>query len=381
MMEPSQPVASALPGQGPRIVLTHGGGGEGHESATHRVVAERIAALLGLPFGGACEEAGGLAASYLVPRNPLSGAGEAARYGIRGEGDLFGCWVPHAWMATKAIVHPLVATDAASPPGWSHVLAGEARGLTLDGFAAFSSVDALVAGRRLLRRGAVRIKPTGADGGRDQIVVRSEAGLASAVEDLCLDGELTDSLVLEEDLESVKTYSVGQVRLPSRTTSSRTISYCGTQSLTPNNDGAAAYGGSSLFVVRGGFDALLSCALPSESREAVEKAVAFDGLVDRHFAGLIASRRNYDVACGVDGEGRRRIGVLEQSWRVGGATPAEIAALEAFAANPRLQAVRARSVEVYGREPPVRDDATIYYRGEDPRMGPLTKYAWADEKI
>lgn len=376
MMEPSPPLASTLPDPGLRVVFTHGGGNGGHESATHRVVAGRVAALLGLPFGGACEEAGVLAAFYLVPRNPLSGIGEAIRYGIRGEDDLFGCWVPEAWMATKAIVHPLVAADAASPPGWSHALAGEARPLTLDGFAAFSSVDALAAGRRLLRRGAARIKPAGADGGRDQIVVRSEAGLASAVEELCRDGELTDGLVLEQDLESVKTYSVGQVRLPGRT-----ISYCGTQSLTPNNDGAAAYGGSSLFVVRGGFEALLSCALPPESREAVGKAVAFDGLVDRHIAGLIASRRNYDVACGVDGEGRRRIGVLEQSWRIGGATPAEIAALEVFAAKPRLEAVRACSVEVYAREPQVRDGATIYYRGEDPRMGPLTKYAWADEKI
>lgn len=376
MMEPSPPLASALPDRGLRTVFTHGGGGAGHESATHRVVAERVAALLGLPFGSACEEGAGLAASYLVPRNPLCGIGEASRYGIGGEEDLFGCWVPDGWMATKAIVHPLAAAEAVSPPGWSHALAEEAGPLTLDGFTAFSSVDALAAGRRLLRHGAVRIKPAGADGGRDQIVVRSEAGLASAVETLCRDGKLADSLVLEQDLESVKTYSVGQVRLPGRT-----ISYCGTQSLTRDNDGAAAYGGSSLFVVRGGFEALLSCALPSESREAVGKAVAFDGLVDRHIAGLIASRRNYDVACGVDGEGRRRIGVLEQSWRIGGATPAEIAALEAFAAKPRLNAVRARSVEVYARERPVRDGATIYYRGDDPRMGPLTKYAWADEKI
>jgi hypothetical protein len=38
------------------MVFTHGGEGDGHEGATHRVVAERIAALLGLPFGGACGE-------------------------------------------------------------------------------------------------------------------------------------------------------------------------------------------------------------------------------------------------------------------------------------------------------------------------------------
>ena len=200
--------------------------------------------------------------------------------------------------------------------------------------------------------------------------------LESGIGALCIDGLLTDILVLEEDLEEVRTYSVGQVRLPDRT-----ISYFGTQVLTPDNEGAPAYGGSSLFVVRGGFDALLARPMPAESREAVERAIAFDRLADRHIAGLIASRRNYDVACGVAGDGNRRIGVLEQSWRIGGATPAEIAALEALAREPQVQAVRARSVEVYGHPPALPEGAAVYYRGHDPKMGPLTKYACVDERI
>jgi hypothetical protein len=121
--------------------------------------------------------------------------------------------------------------------------------------------------------------------------------------------------------------------------------------------------------------------MPAECREAVERAVAFDRLDDRHLAGLIASRRNYDVACGNGPGGDRRIGVLEQSWRVGGATPAEIAALEAFADRPGLSAVRARCVEIHGPSPFVPEGATVYYRGDDPEMGPLTKYACVDETI
>ena len=384
MIEPPLPLDLRVLPPRIRMVFTHGGdgggdcgGGEpGHESATHLAVAGRVAALLGLPFGGACEDGGVAAGSYLVPRAPICGPLAALRYGIRGEGDLLGSWVHEGWMATKAIVHPLAAPDAQAPFGWPRLLAEEARALTLRGATAFCAADALAAGRALLTRGPVRLKPAGADGGRAQIVARDEAELEAAIASLSIAGALADIVVVEENLEQVETYSVGQLRLPDRT-----ISYWGTQALTEDNQGAAAYGGSSLFVVPGGFDALLACAMPAGSREAVERAVAFDRLADRHIAGLIASRRNYDVARGLGPDGGLRTGVLEQSWRVGGATPAEIAALEALAARPHARAVRARCVEVYGECPIVPEGATIYYRGCDPKMGPLTKYACVDETV
>jgi hypothetical protein len=66
--------------------------------------------------------------------------------------------------------------------------------------------------------------------------------------------------------------------------------------------------------------------------------------------------------------------VLEQSWRIGGASGAEVAALEAFRADPGLRAVRASTVEIYGEaEPP--PNATVYFQGVDERDGPMTKYA------
>jgi hypothetical protein len=360
----------------PRMVFTHGGEGDGHEGATHRVVAERIAALLGLPFGGACGEGAAAGGSYLVPRAPLCGPLAALRHGIEGEHDLLGSWVHEAWMATKAIVHPLVSDEAQAPAGWPRLLAREAMALTLRGRTAFCAEDALEAGRELLRLGPVRLKPAGADGGRGQTVVRDSAGLEAAIAALCAGGVLAEGLVLEEDLEDVTTWSVGQLRLPGRT-----ISYWGTQSLTVNNRGEPAYGGSSLFVVPDGFDALLARPLDAECRDAIRRAIAFDRLADRHLVGMVASRRNYDVACGRAADGSRRAGVLEQSWRVGGATPAEIAALEAFVRQPHLRAVRARCVEIHGASPFVPDGATVYYRGDDPELGPLTKYACVDETI
>jgi hypothetical protein len=376
MIEPTLPLDLPVLDPQPRAVFTHGGEGADHGGATHRVVAERVAALLGLPFGGPCEDGTGVASSYLVPRAPLCGPLAALRYGIGGEHDLLGSWVHEAWMATKAIVHPLVSDEAQAPAGWPRLLAREAMALTLRGRTAFCAEDALEAGRELLRLGPVRLKPAGADGGRGQTVVRDSAGLEAAIAALCAGGVLAEGLVLEEDLEDVTTWSVGQLRLPGRT-----ISYWGTQSLTVNNRGEPAYGGSSLFVVPDGFDALLARPLDAECRDAIRRAIAFDRLADRHLVGMVASRRNYDVACGRAADGSRRAGVLEQSWRVGGATPAEIAALEAFVRQPHLRAVRARCVEIHGASPFVPDGATVYYRGDDPELGPLTKYACVDETI
>jgi hypothetical protein len=71
--------------------------------------------------------------------------------------------------------------------------------------------------------------------------------------------------------------------------------------------------------------------------------------------------------------------VLEQPWRIGGASGAELAALEAFFAIPALNAVRAATVERYGEGrplPPAR--ATVYFNGVDERDGPMTKHALAE---
>ena len=47
---------------------------------------------------------------------------------------------------------------------------------------------------------------------------------------------------------------------------------------------------------------------------------------------------------------------------------------EAFRADPNLRAVRASTIEIHGNsEPPPH--ATVYFRGIDEQVGPMTKYA------
>lgn len=357
------------PGQ---VVLHLGSGEGGHEIVTHRALGGRLARLLGLrtiDIAGPAD-----LQAYHVPRTTLVGPNEAERLGIRHTGHLFGGWVPHEWMATKAITHPLVDADAARPEGWTDAFARNAGDITLDGFSTFSAGDARRAGEILLARGPVRIKPIHADGARGQSVVRSLEELDATLSQIAEEDQLRDALVLEENLDDVQTFSVGAVEF-----GDAAISYCGTQSLTTDNGGASVYGGSDLIVARGGYETLARCALSEDMRSAVACARRFDQLAGEHLPTFIASRRNYDVVSGVDPRDRQRVAVLEQSWRIGGASAAEILALERFAAQPELTTLRARTVERYGASLVPPSGAVAHYQGDDPAVGALLKYAMTDE--
>ena len=358
-------VTYAVPGHG----FAHS-----HERATRDSIARRLAALKGFDFAGEYDPASPHPGPvYLVPGDTLVGLDAAAALGVRSEHHLFGGVVPHAVVATKAITHPLIGPNAQAPPGWSGVFGMQVRDVVLSGFTAFTPEDAREAARRLLRSGPVRVKPVRATGGRGQQVVADAAGMDAVLGTMDAAELRCHGLVLEEDLGDVATYSVGQVRV-----AELVASYCGTQSLTTDSGGATVYGGSELLVVRGGFEALHALGLPAELALSIAQARVYDAAATEHFPGLFASRRNYDVVRGMDADGRRRSGVLEQSWRIGGASGAEVAALEVFRAAPALRAVRTATVERYGEGHAPPPHATIHFRGTDERDGPMTKYALAE---
>jgi len=309
---------------------------------------------------------------YFIPDDTIVGLELARSLGISCEHDLFGGVVPKPFVATKAISHPLIQPDARAPAGWSAEFGSLIRDAVLTGYTVFTAEDAKLACSRLLEQGMVRLKAVRAKGGHGQTVVSDMTELA-AVLDSIDPAELADhGLVLEENLTDVTTHSVGQIRV-----GDLIATYYGTQRLTPDNNGLQVYGGTDLVAVPGGFDRLLKLDLPEAVHTAVVQACRYDTAAEACFPGIILSRRNYDVAQGAGSDGRRRSGVLEQSWRLGGASGAEMAALEILQADPDVKAVRAACFEVYGADHEPPPDATVYFHGHDTKVGALTKYTVA----
>lgn len=239
----------------------------------------------------------------------------------------------------------------------------------LPGWTVFSKADAVRAGRELLAQAPFRLKPVLATAGRGQQVIGDARALDKALEPLDERQLERWGLVLEENLAGVETFSVGQTRV-----GGLIASYYGTQRLTPDNTGEQVYGGSDLIICRGTYDALLESDVPADVRTAITQAQSYERAVERCYPGFMASRRNYDVATGTNQAGRRYSGVLEQSWRVGGASSAELLALQAFQKDPSLSWVKASTIEEFGRQLPPKE-AHVFFHGEDADVGLITKYA------
>jgi hypothetical protein len=371
---PPRFIMNVVKGEGGVVVVSSckdWGNPQCHESVTQGALARKLAAIKGYEFAGEFDAAQAYSAPvYFVPAVTMVGGDTAQRMGVRGEHDLFGGLVPFAFVATKVLTHPLPEPHSVAPPGWSSVFASKAREAVLPGYSAFSIEDARGAALRLLRIGPVRIKKPSGIGGLGQSVVTDAAQLE--IELAAFDpGELArEGVVVEQNLVDVVTHSVGQVRV-----GELLATYYGTQHLTRNHQGEEVYGGSDLVVVRGDFDALLCREIDDELRIAIAQACAYHGAAIASYPGMFASRSNYDIAQGRDAQGRWHSGVLEQSWRIGGASGAELAALEAFQADPALKVVAASTAEIYEEKPALPADACVYFQGVDQQVGPLTKYA------
>ncbi|QOY71032.1 MULTISPECIES: DUF3182 family protein [unclassified Pseudomonas] len=340
-----------------------------HEVETNRALARWLAQILGLKFGGSYDpqmHAG--RELYLLPTQTLVGPALALTLDVRGPRDLWGGYVDHDFICTKAISHGLLSPEAKAPEGWSPIFCERVRDVVLDGLSVFALEDAKPAAARLLYSGPIRMKPVHACAGRGQEVIHSLDEFDAIVARPDAAKLFSAGVVLEQDLHDVVTHSVGQSFI-----GEHVFSYCGEQYLTQDGQGEEVYGGSNLLVVPGYYEDLLQLALPDDVRQAIEQARVFDNAADEAYPGFYASRRNYDIAQGLDSNGQRRSGVLEQSWRMGGASSAEVAALQSFINNPSLKAIRVSSVETYVDQA-LPADAIEVYRGPAENSDFLLKY-------
>jgi hypothetical protein len=302
-----------------------------HERVTLSVVAEAIAQIKGAKFAGLYDNAKRYSGNvFFVPDDTLV-LDEASCLGIRLPTDLFGAVVPYPFAKTKAITHQLVDPSADRPEGWSSAFAEMVQDVVLPGYTVFSVDDARAAAARLLRSGPIRIKEPLAAGGAGHTVATTIDEAEAFLEAFPEAAITAHGLVVESNLRDVTTVSIGQI-----TIDDTTIAYHGTQRIAINNAGCRVYGGSALVCVRGGWEALARLPMLGAVRLAAAQAKLYEDAM-REYPGFMVSRRNYDVAQGLDGKGRRRSGVLEASWRSGGASTAELAALKEFARIPRCK--------------------------------------------
>lgn len=333
-----------------------------HEHASLMYFATRLAALTGRRVDPQAAD------GYFIPIETLLQE-QAQALGIRQETQLFGGVVPLPFVATKLISHGLWPQgEGAAPQGWAHALAEALGDAVLPGYSVFTANDLRAAVTALLATGPVRCKLAAARGGNDQKVVTDPAALQAWMEGLRAE-DIAAGVVAEVDLYPADTFSVGCVRVPGHE-----IAYFGTQRNIRTPNGGTVYGGSQLRVVRGGFDALQSTQLPNGGADAVRCVQRYEAAIEQAYPTMFASRRNYDLVRGRDGEGRLRCGVLEQSWRFGGASMAEMLAMEALSADAALQSVDAWTYETYESEP-VPEHAVVTFQGEVAGCGFLTKYA------
>jgi len=350
-------------------------GAREHELVSQIGIARDLARLIGGRFDRYVDatrpDGAEMPLGYVVPNDTIVGVDVARRWGIEGDDDLFGGVVPFPFVATKVISHPLVAADAPCPPGWDERFAARIADVVLPGYAAFSMRDLRRAARTLLPEGSVRVKLASGVGGLGQFVVADERELDERLASLDAAEVARRGAVVEPDLRQPHTWSIGQLRI-----GAMLASYFGTQRTIRDRHGADVYGGSSLTLVRGGFDALDPFVGGNASlHRAIGFARAYHEAAFAAFPDMFASRCNYDVVQGTDARGVERIGVLEQSWRVGGASAAELVALHALRDDPAREYACAETVEVHCAEPELPADAIVHFRGVDERIGPIVKYA------
>lgn len=335
-----------------------------HERASVDCFGRRLASLMGRVFR---EQALPGLPGYFIPMETLTRE-DAAMRGITCAQDLFGGVVPLAFVASKLVTHGLVEGGRGAPEGWQPTLGDALGDAVLPGYSVFTRQDLHTAVAQLLSLGRVRCKLAHARGGNGQKVVASTDGLDTWLADVS-DEEIADGVVAEINLDAALTFSVGCVDV-----GGYSIAYFGTQRTVETPKGDTVYGGSVLRVARGGLDQLRHVPLPPEAAAAIAKVQHYEAQIALAYPGFFASRRNYDVVHGRDAQGVERCGVLEQSWRFGGASPAEILALEVLAARPSVPWLDAMTHETYDDEP-VPGDAVMYFQGEVASLGRLTKYA------
>jgi len=126
-------------------------------------------------------------------------------------------------------------------------------------------------------------------------------------------------------------------------------------------------------VCAGSWEDLLTVVVEENVRFGVLQGRVYDEAMAA-YPGFVASRRNYDIGQGFDNQSVWRSGVFESSWRIGGASPAELLAIKAFLEDPDLSMLEACHYEKFGELQDIPTNSIVHFRGDDPQAGTVVRY-------
>lgn len=341
----------------------------------HHLLSQRFAALLNLALitDPKIQELKDLAACYYLP-NQILLQDQAIALGIYSLNDLYGGVVPYEFLKDKSLTHPIYHISMNRPEGWNNQLGVYLKPYVLDGFSAFTTQDVLWAAQGMIDSGPIRLKLASTTSEQSHWVFSHHAEFIKFINQMQDHPLFKQGMVVEEDLRNTTTFSIGQTEI-----GGLLISYCGEHVLTTNLNGEKTYGGANLFVVRGNYNQLHDALTFPIHREALHLTRQYEQLIFETFPLLYASRRNYTVLYGVNAKRQVRLGVLKPSWCMGNTSMAELLALEAFCATPKLKSINTWTRDHYVETFSCLTSSELAHDLDESPVGFIVKYAGVDD--
>lgn len=325
---------------------------------------------------------------------------------------IYGSTLPRALIDryTKVQVHE--PFDDAEVPAWfDHRFPEYVRTATLPGYSCFSPGSLAAAAEHMLGEHVrVRLKDPNGASGVGQSTIGTVGEIAPTLDAIASDVTASHAVdlagylarygyVVEAEIDDVEAWSVTLTRTPDGHYSSfgrlreTTVD-------TADRGVIQNYGGTSLVVVRGDPEALTCVpaggavvydpAIDEDIRLApspgvIEAAQCYiEGMRLWEAEGALTTRANVDVVtgriAGRDGSHREIAAAVEDSGRVGGASPAELLGIEALRADPTLSYVVRSSrhgfddvARTYARYAATVPGSRTFWNGADP--------AWDDKYV
>lgn len=286
---------------------------------------------------------------------PVS-AGE--ELGVTSQNQIFGSVIEPIY-AEKSIFHPLINKPEVAPRNFPHKFPKQLfeSKATLPGYTVFCLDDALSAFELLKLQGVVvRLKDPQGSSGTKQLIVASRTEVEEFVKSIDPSKLKALGLVLESNLinssdpkAALRAYSAGWTVIDGKI-----YSYIGEQMFGETGT-VDRYLGTKLYMVRGTTNNLIDFAKEKKLQSIlqclskVKRAMVF-------LPYLIGSRINFDFLVGIpetlpaNRYIKERTYVVEQSFRVGGATPAELLGIQYLNTHKNAEIVTAISRVHYGSE-------------------------------